>query len=82
MTNLTIAALAVAALLSWLMRDRRARGPRLVTDEPPIDQARLEAAEREVRRLPAPGRPVEPVTPGEGTSGPPPPPRRTRSART
>jgi hypothetical protein len=47
--SLTIAALALAALVTWLVRDRRHPGPRLVGREPRIDRGTLDAAEREVR---------------------------------
>lgn len=47
--SLTIAALALAALVTWLFRDRRHPGPRLVGREPDIDRGALDAAEREVR---------------------------------
>ena len=47
--SLAIAALAVAALVSWLLRDRRHPGPRLVGQKPLIDWALLHKAEREVR---------------------------------
>ena len=47
--SLTIAALALAALVTWLFRDRRHPGPRLVGREPNIDRGALDAAEREVR---------------------------------
>jgi hypothetical protein len=43
--SLTIAVLALAALVTWLVRDRRHPGPRLVGREPAIDRARLEKAE-------------------------------------
>jgi len=47
--SLAIAAFAVAALVSWLCRDRRHPGPRLVGRTPLIDWAALNAAESEVR---------------------------------
>jgi hypothetical protein len=46
--SLTIAALAVAGLVTWLVRDRRHPGPRLVGRKPLIDWGALHAAEREV----------------------------------
>jgi len=39
--SLAIAAFAVAALVSWLCRDRRHPGPRLVGRKPLIDWAAL-----------------------------------------
>jgi hypothetical protein len=53
--TILVAGLAAAGLLSWLARDRRYPGPRLVGKEPPIDREALERAEAEVRALePAP----------------------------
>ena len=47
---LLVALLLLLALVSWLVRDRRARGPRLHGQDG-IDRDELEAAEREVRDL-------------------------------
>lgn len=47
--TLLIALAAIIALVLWLRRERRYRGPRLADDE--IDREELEAAEREVRDL-------------------------------
>lgn len=47
--SLTIAVLALAALVTWLVRDHRHPGPRLVGKESRIDRGTLDAAEREVR---------------------------------
>ena len=59
---LTIAAVAVAALATWLSRNRRYPGPRLVADEADIDRSTLEAAERDARAAPPlpPDRPRPP----------------------
>lgn len=59
---LAIAGFAVAGLVVWLRRGRGYRGPRLVGDEPDVDHAALEAAEREVREAP-PLPPAEPRPP-------------------
>jgi hypothetical protein len=49
---LLVAAAALAALLRWVAGRRPPRGPRLLSETGDgIDHARLEAAEREVRRL-------------------------------
>jgi hypothetical protein len=47
---LLVAAAVLIALLVWFFRDRRYRGPRMVTDDDGIDREELEAAEEEVRR--------------------------------
>jgi len=49
---LAIAGFAVAALVTWRRRRRGSRGLRLVGDQPRVDHAALEAAEREVREAP------------------------------
>jgi hypothetical protein len=54
--TLLVAAAAVIALVLWLLRDRRYRGPRLA-DQDGIDREELEAAEREVRDLDTKARP-------------------------
>ena len=54
--TLLVAAVAVIALVLWLLRDRRYPGPRLA-DQDGIDREKLEAAEREVRELDAETRP-------------------------
>jgi hypothetical protein len=54
---LLVAAASVAALVTWLLRDRRYPGPRLHGDDKEIDREELEAAEREVRELEAGRRP-------------------------
>jgi len=46
---LLVAAAVLTALVVWLFRDRRYRGPRLVADDDGIDREALEAAEREAR---------------------------------
>jgi hypothetical protein len=46
---LLVAAAVLVALVVWLCRDRRHRGPRLVTDDDGIDREKLEAAEQAVR---------------------------------
>jgi hypothetical protein len=46
---LLVAAAAIAGLVVWLFRDRRYRGPRLLTDDNGIDREVLEEAEREAR---------------------------------
>jgi hypothetical protein len=46
---LLVAGSALTALLVWMFRDRRYRGPRLLTDDDGIDRKALEAAEQEVR---------------------------------
>jgi len=48
--TLLVAAAALAALGTWLLRRPRHPGPRLVGDDG-IDREELEAAEREVREL-------------------------------
>jgi len=48
--SLAIAALAVVGLVTWLVRDRRHPGPRLVGSPAAIDRAALHAAEEEVRQ--------------------------------
>jgi hypothetical protein len=48
---LLVATSVVTALVVWLFRDRRCRGPRLVSDDDGIDRRALEAAEREVREV-------------------------------
>jgi len=55
--TLLVAAVAIIALVLWLRRGRRYRGPRLADDE--IDREELEAAEREVRDLDASQRPED-----------------------
>jgi hypothetical protein len=52
--TLLVAALAGVALVSWIVRERRDPGPRLVGREPPIDIEELERAEREVHLLDPP----------------------------
>jgi hypothetical protein len=47
---LLVAAAVLIALVFWIFRNRRYRGPRLVTDDDGIDREALEAAEKEVRR--------------------------------
>ncbi len=46
---LLVAASVLTALVAWIFRDRRYRGPRLLTDDDGIDREVLEAAEREAR---------------------------------
>jgi hypothetical protein len=48
---LLVAAAAISGLVVWLFRDRRYRGPRLLTDDDGIDREVLEAAEREAREV-------------------------------
>jgi hypothetical protein len=55
---LLVAGVLLLALVVWLVRDRRARGPRLYGHDG-IDREELEAAEREVRELEARGSPDE-----------------------
>jgi hypothetical protein len=47
---LLVAAAAIAGLVVWLFRDRRYRGPRLLTEDDGIDREVLEAAEREAKQ--------------------------------
>jgi hypothetical protein len=47
---LLVAGSALTALLVWMFRDRRYRGPRLLTDDDGIDREALEAAEQEVKK--------------------------------
>ena len=56
--TLLVALVAIAALVVWLRRERRYRGPRLADDDG-IDREELEAAEREVRELDSSARPEE-----------------------
>jgi len=46
---LLVAGAVLIALVFWILRDRRCRGPRLVTDDDEIDREVLEAAEKAVR---------------------------------
>jgi hypothetical protein len=48
---LLVAASALTALVVWIFRDRRHRGPRLLTDDDGIDRDALEAAEQEVKKV-------------------------------
>ena len=48
---LLVAAAAISGLVVWLFRDRRYRGPRLLTEDDGIDREVLEAAEREAREV-------------------------------
>ena len=48
---LLVAAAAISGLVVWLFRDRRHRGPRLLTEDDGIDREVLEAAEREAREV-------------------------------
>jgi len=48
---LLVAAAAISGLVVWLFRDRRYRGPRLLSDDDGIDRKVLEAAEREAREV-------------------------------
>lgn len=73
--TLLVAGAAMAALIAWLLRPRRPRGPRLMGADD-IDREELEAAEREVRdlesgRLPEDG--FETDDWGPGTARPRPP---------
>lgn len=56
--TLLVALVAIAALVVWLRRGRRYRGPRL-TDDDGINREELEAAEREVRELDSRARPED-----------------------
>jgi hypothetical protein len=47
---LLVAGASVIAVVIWVFRDRRYRGPRLMTDDDGIDWKVLEEAERAVRR--------------------------------
>jgi hypothetical protein len=75
--TILIAFAAIVALILWLRRDRRYRGPRLHADDG-IDREELEQAEREVRDLGTHQRP-EDGFPGDdwgpGASRPRPPER-------
>jgi hypothetical protein len=46
---LLVAAAVLIALVVWFFRERRYRGPRLVTEDDGIDREVLEAAEKAVR---------------------------------
>jgi hypothetical protein len=46
---LLVAAAVLIALVCWIFRDRRYRGPRLVREDDGIDREVLEAAEKAVR---------------------------------
>jgi len=48
---LLVAAAAISGLVGRLFRDRRRRGPRLLTEDDGIDREVLEAAEREAREV-------------------------------
>lgn len=73
LSTLVVAALAVAGVVRWLLRDRRYPGPRLVGGPPAIDRDALERAERELHTLePAP----EELLPREWRPGVPRPPER------
>jgi hypothetical protein len=48
---LLVAAAAISGLVVWLFRDRRYRGPRLLSEDDGIDREVLEAAEREAREV-------------------------------
>lgn len=72
---LLVAAAVAAAVIVWLLRDRKYPGPRLHGDEG-VDREELEAAEREVRDFEANRRPDEDVLGddwGPGTARPRPP---------
>ncbi len=56
--TLLVAGAVVVALVVWLVRGPRHRGPRLVGDDG-IDRAELEAAEREVREQESHRRPED-----------------------
>ena len=74
--TLLVALAAIIALVLWLRRERRYRGPRLADDE--IDREELEAAEREVRDLDPNTRPEDGFLGddwGPGSSRPRPPER-------
>lgn len=74
--TLLVALAAIIALVLWLWRERRYRGPRLADDE--IDREELEAAEREVRDLDPTARPEDGFLGddwGPGSSRPRPPER-------
>ncbi|MBA3759477.1 MAG: hypothetical protein M3Q37_07100 [Gemmatimonadota bacterium] len=74
--TLLVALAAIIALVLWLRRERRYRGPRLADDE--IDREELEAAEREVRDLDPNARPEDGFLGddwGPGSSRPRPPER-------
>lgn len=69
-----VAAVLLVGVMIWLLRDRRYPGPRLYGHEG-IDREELEAAEREVRDLPArePGEDQPGDDWGPGTARPRPP---------
>ena len=74
--TLLVALAAIIALVFWLRRERRYRGPRLADDD--IDREELEAAEREVRELDPNARPEDGFLGddwGPGSSRPRPPER-------
>jgi hypothetical protein len=70
-----LAGVLIVALVLWLLRDRRHRGPRLHGADG-IDQEELDEAEREVReleagRMPDEERPGDDWGPGTGQFRPP-----------
>lgn len=74
--TMLIALAALTATLLWLFRDKRYPGPRLEHDEPAIDRARLEAAEREVRELDPSEHPDKAILGDHWSPGTPRPPER------
>jgi hypothetical protein len=75
--TLLVAVVAIVSLVFWLRRDRSYPGPRL-HDDPGIDRAELEEAEREVRELESRQRPDDAFLGddwGPGASRPRPPER-------